>query len=433
MGVGTKQVRGVVVLACLLMGTVCRWGLGGQGGAGAVRPERVSLEWGVERAELIVRGTVGPGGQADVSIDGRDWREVTLDVAETIKGWPRGSLVFRMRPGEGLAKEGGGWSDVLVFLKWVSADARANAPSAGLGEWEAEEGGVFVLGDKRPGVVRMDGVEVADGEALLKGVREAAAFANKRGGKPAPYTLRDGDDRRVVPLDGRLLPIARRWIEKGGFEGKFRGVSLVAELKTPESAALLQKLKSDPYYVIEDATSWSPEPAQRAVRQYTVRLMVEAVASPDPVGMTTAPEQRYGAVAWRGWGLALGVVVVMALVWPGKLGVGGRLALSLAGVMVLVGVEGWRTRAVAETYCVAGGGVDYEVVTGGWRVGLLRVQDDAPRHGWMVRRYGVGQGAWLWFEGLMWPVEEKRVAGVYVGEGKTRDSSAYPFRLVRLD
>jgi hypothetical protein len=134
--------------------------------------------------------------------------------------------------------------------------------------------------------------------------------------------------------------------------------------------------------------------------------------------------------------VALGAVVVIVLVWPGRwgrLGVGGRVALGLVGVMVLVGVEGWRTRAVAETYCVAGGGVDYEVVTGGWRVGLLRVQDDAPRHGWMVRRYGVEKNAaWLWFERLLWPVEEKRVAGDYEGEGKTRDSSAYPYRLVTL-
>src|SRR5690242_629350 len=45
-----------------------------------------SLEWQVEGAELIVRGSVSPGAQRDVTVEGRTWRQVTLDVRETIRG-----------------------------------------------------------------------------------------------------------------------------------------------------------------------------------------------------------------------------------------------------------------------------------------------------------------------------------------------------------
>src|SRR5216110_1651210 len=45
-----------------------------------------SVEWSVVEAELIVRGTVRPGMQRDFFVQGVRWREVTLDVGETIKG-----------------------------------------------------------------------------------------------------------------------------------------------------------------------------------------------------------------------------------------------------------------------------------------------------------------------------------------------------------
>src|SRR4051794_1792114 len=55
-----------------------------------------SLEWLVESAELVVRGTVRPGMQRDVVVRGELRREVTLEVGETIKGLKLEQVTFLM-------------------------------------------------------------------------------------------------------------------------------------------------------------------------------------------------------------------------------------------------------------------------------------------------------------------------------------------------
>src|SRR4051794_32773151 len=96
---------------------------------------RVSLEWAVERAELIVRGTVRPGAQRAApgtattgpsTAPSAASREVTLDVGETIKGMSLRQVTFAVPSGADMSEVAEPWADVLVFLDRAPVATRAN-------------------------------------------------------------------------------------------------------------------------------------------------------------------------------------------------------------------------------------------------------------------------------------------------------------------
>jgi hypothetical protein len=416
-------------------------------------PVETSVEWSVFEADRVVRGTVRPGLQRDVTVQGVRWREVTLDVGETIKGEPLEQVMFLMDAGEALAKVEKTWADVLVFLKWMEGGVEANKASDRLGGWRAERGLVFVLDQRTPEIYQMDGTVVADGEGLLKVVRAEAAFERR---PKVTFGLAmvfldtalarpPGLSRSLkVPQDERLEQLARGWLEDGDPALRSRGMYVLEYFPSAENAARLRRLLADPVFEVPRVRKWSPKLEERARKDFPLRRQAASTFEiwnqppGEPVEIS-APFLRYAPVAWGGWAIALGVIFAVALLWPGRwgsLGLGGRVAIVGVGLMVIVAVLRWRSGRGAESYSFSsGGGADYEVVLAAGRVGMLRVQDQAPPHGWMLRRFEkeeVGGEGGFWFASMMTPTEQVGQGGVYFVEGRTTGTEAYSYRFITL-
>jgi hypothetical protein len=292
-GLNRRPGRDAVVIALLLMM------LFGGRAWGVMVSGLPSLEWQVEGAEMIVRGSVGPGAQRDVTVEGRTWREVTLDVRETIRGARYERVTFWMDRREPLAKEGTS-PDVLVFLNTIDWTAPPTDPVGRSARWEAERGQVFILGDYVRGVVRMDGERVTDGARLLQATREAAAFPEKHGGQRRPYILME--PYLTVPMDGRLEALARRWLEDEAMARRATAVHILARFNTPEDLALIKGRMKDPGYLVKEPTEWTAALEWRARKEYPVRQAARLFVEPRPGEDSVEPYLRYVPVAWGGWG-----------------------------------------------------------------------------------------------------------------------------------
>ncbi|MDB5321485.1 MAG: hypothetical protein JWN40_3116 [Phycisphaerales bacterium] len=407
-----------------------------------------SVEWSVVLADRVVRGTVRPGMQRDLFVLGVRLREVTLDVEETIKGEPLEQVVFLMDAAEPLGKVEKSWADVLVFLDRVAGGVEANKASDRLGGWRAPRGLVFVLDQTMPVVYRMDGTVVADAEGLLKTVREAGAFGRSAAATEQVQVYCDasplwlGHRILIVPKDQRIERIAKGWLECGDATLRARGIDVIGNFRSAENAGRLRRLFADPMYRVREAREWSPKLEERTWKDYPLRNQaVRQVANWNELGdahaEVEAPFLQYVPAYWRGWAVGFGLIVAVALLWPGRWGspgLGGRGAIVGLGLVVIVAMIWWRSIRADEAYSFAGGGgADYEVVSAWGRVAVLRVQDQAPPHGWMVRRFTWEENSGgPWFAHLLLPGEEVARAGFYAGEGRTVGAGGYSYRLIEL-
>jgi hypothetical protein len=400
-----------------------------------------SLEWAVEESAVIVRGTVRPGMIREV--EGSDPRrvEITLDVTEAIKGPRREQLTFVTRMTPELAEGGRSWIDVLVFLVPATGAARANANSAPLGGWEVYQkvkdlghGWVFVLSQQTNPVWRMDGQCIETGEGLLRATVEAARYTHERG-EPCASVLFEG---RIIPEDGRLEALALKWLGGKDVPTREMGIEAIGFFNSAENAARLREvLGRDPAFHVDPAEEWSARLEERWWKEYPVReqalnVLVGWKRSGGVDAELRVPFLRYGAVSWWFWRVWLGVVLVAGiLVWRG-FGLAGFATIVLVGVSLLVVVGWWRSAWVTQSFSYAGGGADIEIVSGRGKIALLRVQDDAPEHGWLVRRYADDSGAReLWFEHYLRPREDLGRGSFRWAEGVT-GGNGYSFGLLQL-
>jgi hypothetical protein len=285
----------------------------------------------------------------------------------------------------------------------------------------------------------MDGSLVSDGEGLLKTLREAAAFAKARG-EPvgdARYTPVDSDRDLIVPKDARLEALARRWMVEPDVSRRRLGIELLGTMPSPENMERLRGMLTDPVFEVSEEADWSPRLEERAFKVYPLR---QAAARWLPAGEgqgLVATYLRYVPARWRGWAIGLGLIFAAAVLWPrrrwGEIGWGGRFAIVALGLMGIVVVLWCRSGRAQETYSFAGGGADYEVVSKAGRLGVLRVQDSAPPHGWMVRCFDAKPyGDVFWFAMLLTSTQESEWRGFYAAEGKTADAAGYSYRLIAL-
>jgi hypothetical protein len=382
-----------------------------------------SVEWAVEASQLVVRGTVRPGMQREISLHNRpEAREVTLDVQETIKGTQREQVKFLMGyPFPGTEQT---WVDVLVFLNPSENVTTANAGSDKLAQWEIfDDYCVFDLGRSDRPMTRMDGVHVA-GEELVQSTRAAAAFSRRRGTKVTSWTAPLGLE---VPKDSRLEEQARRWASSPDRTFRIAAVLALKEFNSTENLALLRRLaRDDPAYDIIEPNEWVPRLDERATKHYPVRARA-ALTSADSLE-SYAPYLRYQIVSWR-W-LTIGAAVLLAIAGLGwwRHGIGAFAAIVCLGFLLMLGLAWWQARRESRAYSFARGGADWEIVSTARGISVLRVQDDAPPHAWMVRRYDSPN---VWFTSLLFDTQATGRWGMNLEEGFTSGSGHYSYRLLQ--
>jgi len=211
---------------------------------------------------------------------------------------------------------------------------------------------------------------------------------------------------------------------------------VLAQFPTAQNDALLRKLLKDPYYVVTEAKEWSPAVAWRGMKEYPVRQVAARYVSLGPQDHEIEAYMKYSPVGWGWWATGAALLVAVALFRRGKLkrlGVGGRVALLSAGLAVLAGISWCGTQWEGRSYSLAVGGADYEMVSNGGRVAILRVADHAPRHGLVVRRLEASLStSGLWFASMLSPGDTAGLKGVSFSGGKTTDSAGYSYRLVEM-
>jgi hypothetical protein len=407
------------------MGVVLVMGCFPARGLVVMREELISLEWAVERADAIVRGNVLLDARREFSADGK--RQIVLEVMESLKGDVRGTIVFPAVGKADLSGEG------VVFL------------SGGRGKWSVYRDWAFSAKGPVESVYRMDLERVWNGAELVAGVREAVkslGTARKAGWPEEGAVIPTGNDMYSgamlrVPADARLEALGRRWVENAYWMMRIRGVVALRAVKSEESTAHLRALFADPEYRLIEDSAWNPRLEGRAMKYYPVRAeAARAVYGyPPKTVVTESAFLRYRAVAW-GKGLAA-VASMIALAWLCRragveVGFWRWVAIGSMVMLVGVGMLAWRGVQVCDSFSFAAQGLDWEVTFGGGQVAVLRVQDQAPPHGAMVRRYEPAkypEGLWYWrrFAPL---TSETKWKGFYAAEGMTDGGPLLPYRLM---
>jgi hypothetical protein len=408
---------------------------GSPGGArGAVAPpNEPSVEWAVEASQLVVRGTVRPGMQREMKRNGTlAMREITVDVSETIKGTPREQVKFLMiQPLSGTENT---WVDVLVFLNPAESATGTNAGSADVQMWEPFGYCVFDLGRPESAMLRIDGVSV-HGEQMVEAARAATKYARERAEPCESMSLWSSVRTLIVPKDRRMEEQARRWTASPDWHVRDDAVVVLSRFKSPENAQILRRLMvEDPAYQ-EMEVDWAPKLEARAYKRYPVRARATETLDiwheQRGDAQSVLPYLRYEIVSWS-W-FTVGVIILLALGALGwwRQGPGAFAAIVCLCLILTASVVWWQSRRNARAYSFARAGADWEMVSSARGISLLRVQDDAPPHGWMVRRYS----PWpleIWFAPLLNPTQATGGWGLNLEEGVINPLSPYSYRLLQL-
>lgn len=397
-------------------------------------PPRISLEWAVEEASFIARGTVRPGMCRKIAGSAAARFEVTLDVTEVFKGGHYEQVTFSAPAIAGLDANSRTWADVLVFLVRTPGEARANASSQEIGGWSVFNGWAFVLGEQTPAVLLMNQETVSDGDSLLRATAEAAKYAKKRLA-PCESTA---VGTTIVPKDGRLEALGRRWITDADYSRRMLGVAVIGLFESQENVPLVRKLLSgDPQFHMDAAEEWSPALEERYWKEYPVReealnVLVKWKKTRGVEAEIRAPFMRYVPVTWWPVATALGVMVVIGLLAWRRGGIAAFTMVILVGLALLTAFVWARSWRVGATYSVAGALGDVEIVCGHGHLAVLRVQDDAPPHGWFVRKYEANEPAGsLWFAQYLKAREDLGKGSFRWAEGMTA-GNGYSFSLLEL-
>jgi hypothetical protein len=258
--------------------------------------------------------------------------------------------------------------------------------------------GLVVPVDARLETLAMDWMAQPEPWARIAGL-DAARWVRRPAAERRVRELLTEDPFRLAEDGGAWATVAARWVRGSAVERR------VWELLADES------------FDVEEAGAWVSDPGRRARRYYRVRGMAKRVLGGGPDGwpaevVEEAPHALYAPVGWApvAWagGILVGVVVgcVVARRWS----VGGRIAVILTVLAVLVAWGDWRSRRVGESFSYArGDGADWEVTLAEGRILVLRVADGAAGHGWLVRRMGTTSVHGQWTRGLRKAAEVRGV------------------------
>jgi hypothetical protein len=394
-------------------------------------PQEPSLEWAVEASQLVIRGTVRPGMQREMKRSGTlAMREITVDISETIKGTPRQQVKFLMI--QPLAGTENTWVDVLVFLNPATSAAGANAGSGDVEMWEPFASCVFDLGRPESAMVRMDETRVT-GEALLEAARAAAKYSRERAEPCESMSLWSNSRSLIVPKDRRMEEQARRWTASPQWHLRDDAVVALWHFKSPENAQILRRLMvEDPAYQNMEVGEWTPRIEARAYKRYPVRARaqetLDAWHERRGDAQSVLPWLRYELISWRWFTIAAIALLTIGVVAWWRRGAGTFAVIVCLGLILAIGLAWWQSRRESRAYSFARGAADWEIVSSARGVSVLRVQDDAPPHGWMVRRCDSPE---VWFASLLSSTQATGRWGLNLEEGFTSGSGHYSYRLLQ--
>ncbi|MBL8624750.1 MAG: hypothetical protein JNK64_25810 [Myxococcales bacterium] len=238
-----------------------------------------SVEWMTADADLVVRGQVA----AVASRPGQaGWYDVTVQVAEALKGAPAAQVIVAIPQG---AVDPLAWqtrhAELLLFLvegkRRVADDAAYGQAALALrrGERAAvvlDGASVGPLFDRRFAVLDQRG-------SVLAAVRAAATSRATRAHQidlpydaPAFQALYGGSAVWFyLPVDAQLEKLARTWIASTDVLRREEGVAALAYFPTAANRRLLARLLADPGYATVSGSDQPP------VRRFLVRQRAHQV------------------------------------------------------------------------------------------------------------------------------------------------------------
>lgn len=238
-----------------------------------------SVEWMTADADLVVRGQVatvatrpGPAG----------WYDVTVQVAEALKGTPAPQVVVTIPQG---AVDPLAWqthhAELLLFLvdgKRRVADDRGYGQAA-LALRRGERAAVVLDGasvgplfDRRFAVLDQRGPVLAAVRAAATSTATRAHQVDLPFAAPAFQALYGGSAVWFyLPVDAELEKLARTWIASTDVLRREEGVAALAHFPTAANRRLLTRLLADPGFATVSGTNQPP------VRRYLVRQLAHQV------------------------------------------------------------------------------------------------------------------------------------------------------------
>lgn len=260
-----------------------------------------SLGWMVRDADVVVRGRVirlhsrrGPGSVV--------WYDVTVRVAETIKGTRRRTVRFRVRHVWGPSPRSWktGKAELLLFL--VDSQRRAGEDRgylrAPLALRKAMRHAAITL--RRPKLFTRTLQVLSSRTAVLRATRRAAKASRRSTptsrfridvpfNTPVFNALYGGSSVWLyVPVDRTLERNAHAWIRARDIYHRVQGARALAHFRSAKNIALLRKLLADPGFVTETGGGRSDRvfvvrrAALKTLRAWQLRVHAPVIRRPAP-------------------------------------------------------------------------------------------------------------------------------------------------------
>jgi hypothetical protein len=251
-----------------------------------------SIEWVVADSDQVLIGVVtkvekAPGKKGP-------YEAATVKVTRTLKGPPADQVSFLLRNYNGPAAKD--WltdGTPLLFCLVRRGRARDSGDLPAGHDWvlrdDGNEHSAVLLGKPRRRWTHTIHAftrefDVLTGpEAIIKQAKEAArplpAGRKKQshtlsvpGGTAAYQKLYSGSAvSLIVPVDGELERLARRWCRSPAFYTRLRGVSALRYFPNERNIAILKSLLVDPGWYV--TTKEDPKGGERRVRVYRARQL----------------------------------------------------------------------------------------------------------------------------------------------------------------
>jgi hypothetical protein len=383
-----------------------------------------------------------------------------VHVREMLKG-PRPSDVVQIEPHPRSVERLPGGGEVVLF---IAEQAREGLFSPG--DW----GGLVIISDRvavydltrrheNTYDIRMR--RLHDPADVLTAVRAAVKFeAENRGTSvvarpgawnwvslPLPGEFASEAMELLLPLDQRTEAAADEWERSDNPQWRIMAVRAARAMDTKRSRATIARLLEDPAYTIEPSQGWDSRVDWRRRRIYFVRQAAWESTTGRPAGaraILEGPDTGWYArpsVRSRAAVAAGAIILLASSIWLGRRrrSWGTGLAVMCVGLGLITAWAWWRSYRTMTAFSFNSGNSEHELVSQHGGLAWLRVRDDPPPRGLLMRTEQLDRQTprnGFWFTPHLAADVLKRSAGVTLASGKTASPGygvvAYPFYLLEM-